>query len=108
MGVQKTALVDKAVPNLSRKRLGNFVAEMLGNVLRNYRQFVAKMLGKLEFDFPFFRDLLGLYLSQIKYMVQASGGFTEYEWFGENLSICRYARSKSVCLDYFLHFTVFV
>ena len=35
-------------------------------------------------------------------MGQAGGGFTEYEWFGENLSICRYARSKSVCLDYFV------
>ena len=32
----------------------------------------------------------------------AGGGFTEYEWFGENLSICRYARSKSLCLDYFV------
>ena len=35
-------------------------------------------------------------------MGQAGGGFTEYEWFGENLSICRYARSKSVCLHYFV------
>ena len=52
--------------------------------------------------FHVFRDLLRLYLSQIKYMGQAGGGFTEYEWFGENLSICRYARSKSVCLDYFV------
>ena len=32
----------------------------------------------------------------------AGGGFTEYEWFGENLNICRYARSKSLCLDYFV------
>ena len=35
-------------------------------------------------------------------MGQAGGGFTECEWFGENLSICRYARSKSVCLYYFV------
>ena len=35
-------------------------------------------------------------------MGQAGGGFTDNEWFGENLSICRYARSKSVCLDYFV------
>ena len=35
-------------------------------------------------------------------MGQAGGGFTEYEWFGENLSIYRYARYKSVCLDYFV------
>ena len=34
-----------------------------------------------------FRDLLRLYLSQMKDMGQAGGGFTEYEWFGENLSI---------------------
>ena len=54
LGVQKTALVDKAVPNLSRKCLGNFVSEMLGILLQNYRQFVAEMLGKLEFDFPSF------------------------------------------------------
>ena len=38
----------------------------------------------------------------MKDMGQAVGGFTEYEWFGENLSICRYARSKSLCLDYFV------
>ena len=29
-------------------------------------------------------------------------GFTEYEWFSENLSICRYARTKSVYLEYFV------
>ena len=46
--------------------------------------------------------MLGLYPSQIKDMGQAGGGFTDYEWFGENISICRYARSKSVCLDYFV------
>ena len=38
----------------------------------------------------------------MKDMGQAGGGFTEYEWFGENLSICRYALSKSVYLEYFV------
>ena len=32
----------------------------------------------------------------MKDMGQAVGGFTEYEWFGENF------RSKSVYLDYFV------
>ena len=36
--------------------------------------------------FHLFHDLLRLYLSQMKDMGQAGGGFTEYEWFGENLS----------------------
>ena len=38
----------------------------------------------------------------MKDMEQAGGGFTEYEWFGKNLSICRYARLKSVYLEYFV------
>ena len=37
--------------------------------------------------FHLFHDLVRLYLSQMKDMGQAGGGSTEYEWFGENLSI---------------------
>ena len=49
-------------------------------------------------------DHMYIYNSQmyIYHMRHAGGGFTEYEWFDENLSICRYARSKSVRLDYFV------
>ena len=75
---------------------------MLGNLLRNYRQFVAEVLGKLEFDFPCFSRFAKAVSLTNKVYGAGSGGFTEYEWFGENLSICRYARSKSVCLDYFV------